>query len=140
MTTRPFHIEPSKESKAVHLIPVVFTAGQDPGRIAEKISIRTDQGDNVVQAFTAFAEVIKADPAKPKASVRESAEKPSEPGKSNVDPSGEEKSKDDEKPEVERPPVEKVEAKKLVDPVEKAPAATWKPRRSPKQKLTVAKP
>jgi Protein of unknown function (DUF1573) len=53
-----FHIEPSKESKSVHLIPVVFTAGDEAGRVTEKISLHTDLGD-VVQAFTAFAEVVK---------------------------------------------------------------------------------
>jgi hypothetical protein len=56
---KSFSIEPSKEAKSVHVIPVVFTAGDDPGRIAQKISLRTDQGENVVQAFTAFAEVVK---------------------------------------------------------------------------------
>jgi hypothetical protein len=60
-----FQIEPSKDSKSVHLIPVVFTAGDDPGRVTQTISLRTDHGD-VVQAFTAFAEVVKPDgPAAP---------------------------------------------------------------------------
>jgi hypothetical protein len=60
---KSFTFTPSPEAKSVHLIPVVFTAGDDPGRIARKISIRTDQGSNVVQAFTAFAEVVKSDAA-----------------------------------------------------------------------------
>jgi hypothetical protein len=47
----------SDDAKAVHLIPVIFTAGDDPGRVAQKISITTDQG-GVAQAFTAFAEVV----------------------------------------------------------------------------------
>jgi hypothetical protein len=55
-----FQIEPSKDSKRVHLIPVVFTAGNEAGRVAQRISLRTDHGD-VVQAFTAFAEVVKPD-------------------------------------------------------------------------------
>ena len=55
-----FQIEPSQDAKAVHLIPVVFTAGEEAGRVSQKISIHTDQGD-VVQAFTAFAEVVKPD-------------------------------------------------------------------------------
>ena len=58
---KAFNIQTSKEAKSVHLIPVVFTAGEDPGRVAQKISIRTDHGD-VVQAFTAFAEVVRPDP------------------------------------------------------------------------------
>ncbi len=59
-----FKIEPSQDSKVVHLIPVVFTAGDEAGRVAQKISIHTDQGD-VVQAFTAFAEVVEPDAATP---------------------------------------------------------------------------
>jgi hypothetical protein len=54
-----FQIEPSKEAKAVHLIPVVFTAGDDPGRVTRTINIRTDHG-SAAQAFTAFAEIVKA--------------------------------------------------------------------------------
>lgn len=57
---KSFSVEPSKDSKSVHLLKVVFTAGEDPGRVAQKISIRTDQGENVVQA-SAFAEVVKSD-------------------------------------------------------------------------------
>ncbi len=56
---KSFEIDAPKDARAVHLIPVVFTAGDDPGRIAQKISITTDQGD-VVQAFTAFAEIVKS--------------------------------------------------------------------------------
>lgn len=52
-----FTIEPSKEAKAVHLVPVVFTAGDAPGRIAPKFTIRTDLGDSVNLSFTAFADV-----------------------------------------------------------------------------------
>jgi hypothetical protein len=57
---KSFEIEPSKESKSVHVIPVVFTAGDDPGKVARKISILTDRGDNVAQAFTAYALVVKS--------------------------------------------------------------------------------
>jgi hypothetical protein len=60
---KSFAIQPSKEAKTVHLLPVVFTAGDDPGRISQKISIRTDQGQNAVEFFTAFAEVVKSDAA-----------------------------------------------------------------------------
>ena len=45
---------------------VVFTAGNQAGRVAQRISLHTDHGD-VVQAFTAFAEVVKPDaPAAPR--------------------------------------------------------------------------
>jgi hypothetical protein len=56
---KSFTIDPPKDARAVHLIPVVFTAGDNPGRITQKISLTTDQGNNVVQAFTAFAEIVK---------------------------------------------------------------------------------
>ena len=56
---KSFTIDPPKDARAVHLIPVVFIAGDNPGRITQKISLTTDQGDNVVQAFTAFAEIVK---------------------------------------------------------------------------------
>jgi hypothetical protein len=56
---KSFEIEAPKEASSVHLVPVVFTAGDHPGRVAQKISIMTDQGDNVVQALTAFAEIVK---------------------------------------------------------------------------------
>jgi hypothetical protein len=62
---KSFQIEPSSDAKVVHLIPVIFTAGDEAGRVSQKISIHTDQG-NVVQAFTAFAEVVNSDePARP---------------------------------------------------------------------------
>lgn len=78
---KSFTIEPSSESKAVHLIPVVFTAGQDPGRIAQKISIRTDLGENVVPAFTAFAEVVKPETSESGPAAETGKEKPDEPSK-----------------------------------------------------------
>jgi hypothetical protein len=61
---KAFAIAPSKEAKAVHLIPVVFTAGTEPGRVTQTINIHTDQGGNSVQACTAYAEVVKSDTAK----------------------------------------------------------------------------
>jgi hypothetical protein len=107
---KSFTIEPSKESKAVHLIPVVFTAGQDAGRVTQKISIQTDQGDNVVPAFTAFAEVVKPDPVE--------KAKPVETEDSSDEAAPPEKTKPAEKakPAVsdEEPPAE---------PAEKSPSA-----------------
>jgi hypothetical protein len=58
---KSFEIEASKDAKTVHLVPVVFTAGDHPGRVAQKIGIQTDQGGSVEQAFTAFAEIVKGD-------------------------------------------------------------------------------
>ncbi|HTM54943.1 MAG TPA: DUF1573 domain-containing protein [Pirellulales bacterium] len=72
-----FTIEHSDEPKAMHLVPVVFTAGDQPGRVAQKISIRTDLGENTVQAFTAYAEVVKPEPAAAEATP-ESKDAPAE--------------------------------------------------------------
>ncbi len=54
-----FQIEHSPEAKMVHLIPVVFTAGEAEGQISQKISIKTDQNGSA-PAVTAFAEVVRA--------------------------------------------------------------------------------
>lgn len=71
-----FQIEPSPEAKVVHLIPVVFTAGKEAGRVSQKISIHTDQGSNV-PAFTAFAEVVKTDaPADDSPKAKQEVSKP----------------------------------------------------------------
>ena len=56
---KAFTVTTPKEAKAVHLIPLVFTAGDETGRVAEKISIRTDQGQEAVQTLIAYAEVVK---------------------------------------------------------------------------------
>jgi hypothetical protein len=68
---KSFTIKASKEAKSVHLLPVVFTAGNDPGRISQKISIRTDHGDNTVENFTAFAEVVKSDASNSTSAARQ---------------------------------------------------------------------
>jgi len=69
-----FTIEPSKEAKAVHLIPVVFTAGDAPGRIAPRITLHTDLGESVSLSFTAFAEVVR--PAEPASAQSVESAKP----------------------------------------------------------------
>ena len=67
---RPFHVisiecdDPSftfgqsEGTKAVHLIPVTFEAGAKPGKVSQKIRIRTDLGKDVTAEISAFAEVI----------------------------------------------------------------------------------
>lgn len=54
-----FQIQHSADAKTVHLIPVLFTAGDAEGQIAQQISIKTDQS-GAASAITAFAEVVKA--------------------------------------------------------------------------------
>ncbi|HEX3727848.1 MAG TPA: DUF1573 domain-containing protein [Pirellulales bacterium] len=64
---KSFLFEMPKEAKSVHLIPVVFTAGADPGRIDQKISILTDQG-SMAQVCTAIGEVVPDSPGNSTAS------------------------------------------------------------------------
>ncbi len=47
------------ESKAVHLTPIVFTAGEKPGKITCPIRIYTDQGADAVAKCTVYAEVVE---------------------------------------------------------------------------------
>jgi hypothetical protein len=54
-----FEIEPSAEAKKVHLVPVVFTGGDHPGKITRQIAIETDQGEGASAVITAFAQVVK---------------------------------------------------------------------------------
>lgn len=67
---RSFVINPSRDAKTVHLLPVAFTAGDNAGRVSETISIRTDQSDTSLETFTAFAEVVKAERSSTRASRR----------------------------------------------------------------------
>jgi hypothetical protein len=46
------------EAKALHLIPITFEAGQDPAKIVEKITIRTDLGDNGTAELSAYGTVV----------------------------------------------------------------------------------
>jgi hypothetical protein len=39
-----FKLPESDQPKALHLIPVTFTAGEEPGRFSTKITIETDLG------------------------------------------------------------------------------------------------
>lgn len=54
-----FEIQASEESKTVHLVPVVFTAGDTPGKFTRQIVIETDQGAGLQPSLTAYAQVVK---------------------------------------------------------------------------------
>ncbi len=53
-----FSIETPTEAKAVHLAPVIFTAGDKPGKVTSSIVIRSDQGDEAIAKCAAYAEVV----------------------------------------------------------------------------------
>lgn len=67
--SKPFHVlsvecdDPSftfkagDESKALHLIPVTFTAGEQPGKISRTIRITTDLGETTTTELIAHAQV-----------------------------------------------------------------------------------
>lgn len=49
----------SDGAKPVHMIPVTFVAGETPGKITEKICIRTDLGEAIVTECLAYAQVTQ---------------------------------------------------------------------------------
>ena len=50
------------------MVPVQYTAGEQPGKVTRKIHIATDQGDDAATEVTAYAQVVLND--KPKAAQR----------------------------------------------------------------------
>ncbi len=54
--------EPSQDVKPVHLVPIIYTAGDTPGKFSYKITIQTDLGAGVVSEFSAFAQVLDVGP------------------------------------------------------------------------------
>ena len=54
-----FSFETPSDAKKVHLIPLTFTAGDQPESIAQRISIKTDLGDGAVASCLATATVMQ---------------------------------------------------------------------------------
>ncbi|MGD9720894.1 MAG: DUF1573 domain-containing protein [Pirellulales bacterium] len=52
-----FDTSAAKEAKAVHMLPVTFTAGDEPGKFTCKIEIITDLGDKSTAQLTAIGHV-----------------------------------------------------------------------------------
>ena len=57
-----FEFNPSEEAKTLHLVPVKYTAGEQPGELVGKISIETDRGPGVVGNCTATAQIVEPKP------------------------------------------------------------------------------
>ncbi|HUY33003.1 MAG TPA: DUF1573 domain-containing protein [Pirellulales bacterium] len=55
-----FGVDENAKSKPVHLLPVIFTAGDKPGKITYKIRIETDLGADATLELSAFAHVTRA--------------------------------------------------------------------------------
>jgi len=52
-----FRFQPSDETKAVHLVPMTFEAGDKLGNVNEKIEIVTDLGDHKTVELTAMGQI-----------------------------------------------------------------------------------
>lgn len=66
-----FEFKTPRDAKAVQLVPIVFTAGDEPGRLSYKIQIHTDLGQETVSELSAFAQVLDESPAEPEESAEE---------------------------------------------------------------------
>jgi hypothetical protein len=54
-----FGVDENAKSKPVQLLPVIFTAGDKPGKITYKIRIETDLGEDSALELSAFAHVTR---------------------------------------------------------------------------------
>jgi hypothetical protein len=57
-----FEFKTPRTAKSVQLVPIVFTAGETPGRLSYKIKIQTDLGQDAVSELSAFAQVVEPAP------------------------------------------------------------------------------
>jgi hypothetical protein len=48
---------PGEDKKTLHFIPVTYTAGEEPGKVAQEIEIETDLGAGAVTSCVASATV-----------------------------------------------------------------------------------
>lgn len=59
-----YQFQPDNEAKAVHLLPVTYTAGDKPGKFIDKIVIESDLGAGVIPELSTYAQVVAPEPAK----------------------------------------------------------------------------
>jgi len=75
-----FQFKTPRDAKPVQLVPIVFTAGNEPGKLSCKFKIHTDLGDETTADFSAFAQVLDESPAEAEESPEDaSAAAASEP-------------------------------------------------------------
>ena len=60
-----FEFKPSDESRALHLIPITFTAGPKPSKIEQRITIETDMGMTASCVVTASVQIRKTESGSP---------------------------------------------------------------------------
>lgn len=125
---------PSSEARPLHLLPVTFTAGNKPGKVTERITIKTSLGSSTTEVV-AYAQ-ITAPPKQPDEPQPEPEPKPQPEKKPEAKP---------EQPPVARktpPPSESDDVRPLNPPVEpKQPAESPKtPTKPPQEKPAAEKP
>jgi len=62
-----FEFKTPRTAKSVQLVPIVFTAGETPGKLSYKIKIQTDLGQDAVSELSAFAQVVEPPALEPPA-------------------------------------------------------------------------
>ncbi len=53
-----FEIKTPDSTKPLHVVPITFIAGDRTGKVAQKIRVTTDLGEDVVAEFSAYAQVV----------------------------------------------------------------------------------
>jgi hypothetical protein len=53
-----FEIHASDATKPMHVVPITFVAGDQPGKVTQKIRFTTDLGEDVVAEFSAYAQIV----------------------------------------------------------------------------------
>jgi len=48
-------------AKSFHLVPVTFVAGNEPGKVTQKVHIETDLGEGAVPDFNVYAQIVAAE-------------------------------------------------------------------------------
>jgi hypothetical protein len=54
-----FTFKTPETAATVHLVPVTYEAGEEPGKVTQKIRIQTDIGEGISSELNAYAEVVK---------------------------------------------------------------------------------
>ena len=82
-----FEFNTPRTAKAVQLVPIVFTAGSQPGKLSYKIIIETDLGQETVSELSAYAQVLEEPSAEEEQSSAAKDESPADEEASAVDDS-----------------------------------------------------
>ncbi len=56
-----FDFKTPETAKPMHVVPITFVAGDKTGKVAQKIRVTTDLGEDVVAEFSAYAQIVTPD-------------------------------------------------------------------------------